>query len=168
MNPKQDEELDPYLKALNAIFHEYRFVTAIHQNVNAQWATWNYWAEAKPWYQEWKEEHGLKDIDVRWKQKNANPKTKLERDEGIILYAHRSLKWRELEQIRLKRSQLLKELLYMRNEDDTDWKYSGEELAKAAGYSTSSGLWRMLEKQDWFEYRRDRRSRKVAEPRRKN
>lgn len=161
------EELDKNLKALKEIFAEYRLVDAIHKNVNSQWATWNYWAEKKHWYQDWKEEHGLKDIDLRWKKKNLNPKTKLERDEGIILFAYRSLKWRELEQLRLKRSHLLRDILYLRNEDDTDWKYSGEELAKAAGYASASGLWRMLEKQDWFEYRRDRRSRNVVEPRRK-
>lgn len=159
--------MDKNLKALKDIFHEYNLVSDIHKEVNSQWATWNYWAESKLWYQDWKEEHCLKDIDLRWKKKNLNPKTRLERDEGIILFSWRSLKWKELEQIRFKRSQLLKELLYLRNEDDTDWKYSGEELASAAGYASTSGLWRMLEKQDWFEYRRDKRSRKVAEPKRK-
>lgn len=160
------------LQKLEELFDEYRLVSSIHKVVNLKWYTWNYQAEKMTRkYQEWKKEHGLDDIDVRAKKDmtrellalGVDPKTfAFKWEDGIVLWSFRSLKWRELEQLRLQRSQLLRKIVYERNEDDTDWKYTGEELAKAAGYSSASGLWRMLAKQDWFEYRRNYPAQRVA------
>lgn len=100
-----------HLRKLRESAEAYRQLTDDYIRANRQWYTWNYWAQPKVWFDDWMEENGLKNSDVRTrKDKSHLVHVEYDREIGAVYFRHRGMLYSQKERAYFAMDQALEML----------------------------------------------------------
>lgn len=140
--------------ALNLLYEyhrEYKYLHSRYTQSQIDWAEWNGWASSQPEYVGWLYENGLKLSDVQAKRPTTRTWDWID---GAGLYANRHLLWSELDKVRAKRSELLRQAWFELDEND-NFRFSLEDIAAALKETHINTMQIIRRHITWYEPRRD-------------
>ena len=136
---------------LRSYHKEYKNLYRLYTQSQIDWAEWNGWASTQPEYVDWLYENSLKLSDVRAKRPTDR---QWGWEDGAGLYQNRHLLYHELDQIRLKRSELLRQVWFMQDEND-QFTYTLEEIANILDEKDFTAMQIIKRHISWYQPRRD-------------
>jgi len=96
---------------------QYNVARRLYNEAFEKWALWNYWAHTQDWYTEFLYENGLRIMDVKAK-KSTPTDLVFVREDGAPYFQNKHLTWWELDNARTARSELLRQVWYLTDEND--------------------------------------------------